>query len=93
MHFLYIIYSPSKNTYYVGETYNIDERLIKHREHSYSGSFTKIANDWITVLNHECSSKNDALFLETFIKRMKSKKFIIKVVENPTILTDILLNR
>jgi putative endonuclease len=93
MHFLYIIYSPSKNTYYIGETHNIDERLIKHREHSYYGSFTKIANDWVTVLNYACSSKNDALFLEAFIKRMKSKKFIIKVIENPTILTDILLNR
>ncbi|MEN9337288.1 MAG: hypothetical protein RLZZ500_2275, partial [Bacteroidota bacterium] len=32
----------------------------------------------------------DALFLERFIKKMKSKVFIEKVIQNPEILTDIL---
>jgi len=92
MHYLYIIYSPSKETYYVGETHDVFERLNKHNNHSYKGSYTRIANDWVMALNFECSSKNDALFLENFIKRMKSRKFIAKVIENPFILTDILHN-
>jgi len=93
MHFLYIIYSLSTNTYYVGETHNTDARLVKHNEHTYSGGFSKIANDWDVVLNFECRSKDDALFLEKFIKRMKSRKFITKVIKDPSILTDILQNR
>jgi len=93
MHFLYIIYSTSKNRYYVGETHNTNARLTKHNQHTYSGGFSKIANDWVVVLNFECRYKDDALFLEKFIKRMKSRKFIKKVIEDPSILTDILQNR
>tara|TARA_R100001369_G_C3287289_1_gene163226 strand:+ start:116 stop:253 length:138 start_codon:yes stop_codon:yes gene_type:complete len=42
------------------------------------------------VLQTETLSKEDAIFLEKFIKRMKSKKFIRKIVDNPGILKDIL---
>ncbi len=90
VHFLYILFSPSKNTHYIGETYNLNERLAKHDNHQYKGSFTKIANDWELVLHLKCHSKDDAIYLEKFIKRMKSKKFILKIIDNPNILTDIL---
>jgi putative endonuclease len=30
MHFVYILYSPSKNKFYVGETSNLEERLNQH---------------------------------------------------------------
>ncbi|MBK7964879.1 MAG: GIY-YIG nuclease family protein [Bacteroidetes bacterium] len=29
--FLYILYSPTINKYYVGETKDLDQRLIEHR--------------------------------------------------------------
>ncbi len=90
MHFLYIIFSESLDRYYVGETHNIDERLQKHKNHSYKGGFTKSANDWKLVLINECLSRNDALFLEKFIKRMKSKIFIKRVIQDSNILSDIL---
>ncbi len=92
-HFLYIIYSPSKNTYYVGETHNLEERLQKHKTHSYDGSFTKMADDWKVALNYPCNSKEDAVYLERSIKRMKSKKFIIKIIADQSILLDILRRR
>jgi putative endonuclease len=53
MHFLYIIYSRSIGTYYVGETHDMDERLAKHNNHIYSKGFTKSANDWIIALKFE----------------------------------------
>ena len=93
MHYLYIIYSPSKAKYYVGETHSITERIEMHNNHTYHGSFTKIASDWRIALNFECIHKDDALFLEKFIKRMKSKKFILKIIENPAILKNILNQR
>ncbi|MBP6556929.1 MAG: GIY-YIG nuclease family protein [Flavobacterium sp.] len=90
MHFLYILHSSSANKFYVGETDNIDSRLLKHNNHSYDGSFTKIAEDWRVVLQFECVSKHQALQLEKFIKKMKSKIFIQKTIINPEILTDII---
>ncbi len=90
-HYLYIIYSKSKNKYYVGETSDINERIIKHNTHYYDNSYTKIADDWKSVLNFQCENSENAIFLEKFIKKMKSTTFIKKIIENPLILEDILL--
>ena len=90
MHYLYIIYSKTADKFYIGETHDLEERLQKHNEHSYDNSFTKIAPDWKLVLQFDCINRNHALFLEQFIKRMKSRKFIEKIVSQPNILIDIL---
>ena len=87
---MYVLLSKSKTKYYVGETHNITERLQRHNNHTYNNSFTKIANDWEVTLTFECVNKTDAMYLEAFIKRMKSKVFIEKIIQNPQILTDIL---
>ncbi|MFE3868129.1 GIY-YIG nuclease family protein [Flavobacterium sp. LS2P90] len=93
MHHLYILYSKSANKFYIGETHNIDERIIKHNQHSYSDSFTKIANDWELVLLLNCSNREEATFLEKLIKKMKSRIFIEKIIINHAILKDILSKR
>ena len=90
MHYLYIIYSKLSDKFYIRETHDLEERLEKHKNHTYDNSFTKIASDWILVLKLECNERKDALYLEQFIKRMKSKKFIDKVVNEPSIPADIL---
>lgn len=92
-HFLYILYSKSSSRYYVGETHNIKDRIFKHNQHLYSSSFTKIANDWEVVLLHQCLDRTQALFLEKFIKKMKSKIFIQKIISNPEILNEIVLKK
>jgi putative endonuclease len=89
-HNLYILYSKSTTKYYIGETHDIEGRILKHNEHLYSNSFTKIADDWELVLSFECIDRVEALYLEKFIKRMKSKVFIEKIITTPQILSEIL---
>jgi putative endonuclease len=93
VHFIYVIYSNSVDKYYVGETHNVQERLDLHNNGSFDKSFTKIAKDWHTVLEFECADRGEALFLERFIKRMKSRKFIERLILNPEILSDVLSKR
>ncbi|MGB7786389.1 MAG: GIY-YIG nuclease family protein [Salinimicrobium sp.] len=93
MHFLYILYSKTANRYYVGETADLENRFQNHIDHKYKQGFTKAAEDWKVVLELKLDSKADALFLESFIKRMKSKIFTEKIIQNPSILQDILKNR
>ena len=90
MHYLYILHSITVNKYYIGETFNVNERLLKHNKHSYENSFTKVANDWKIVLSFKCDSKNQAVCIERFIKRMKSKVFIQKLIDDPAIINDII---
>ena len=93
MHFLYVLYSKSIDKFYIGESSNVEERLILHNEGYYKKSFTKKAKDWKIQLKYKCDSRSQALFLEKFIKRMKSKTFIQKVIDNPGILSNILEKR
>jgi len=85
MHYLYILYSKSSQKFYIGETNNLN--------HAYSNSFTKIADDWEIVLTFKCKDRDEAHYLESFIKRMKSKTFNNKLISDPSILKDILLKR
>ncbi|VAW14618.1 hypothetical protein MNBD_BACTEROID03-1624, partial [hydrothermal vent metagenome] len=75
MHFLYILLSPSLDKYYVGETSDPKHRLYQHNNHQFKKGFTKAAEDWAIVLQRKCSDKQEALYLERFIKRMKNRKF------------------
>ncbi|QOG02782.1 GIY-YIG nuclease family protein [Flavobacterium sp. MDT1-60] len=93
MHYLYILYSDSSQKFYIGETNNIEERILKHQNHSYQNSFTKIANDWRVLLTFDCLNREEAIYLEKFIKRMKSKTFNNKIITDPSIIKDILSKR
>ena len=89
MHFLYIIYSNSTDRFYVGETINPSERIKQHNNHLFKGSYTKAADDGEIMLELKVENKEKALYLEGFIKRMKSLKFIQKVIDKPDILEEI----
>ncbi|WP_273275245.1 GIY-YIG nuclease family protein, partial [Maribacter polysiphoniae] len=71
----------------------LEVRLEQHNQHHFKKNFTKAAEDWTIALSKKCTSKEDALYLEKFIKRMKSKKFIQKVIEKPEILDDLILKK
>ena len=90
MHYLYIIYSESINRYYIGESPDAEIRLGQHNNHYFNTNFTNAANDWKFSLKYRCQNREQALFLEKFIKRMKSRVFIQKIIENPEILSEIL---
>ena len=93
MHFLYIIHSDKLNRFYIGESENPKIRLEQHNSHYFKTNFTKAATDWKLVLTFECENKYDALYLEQFMKRMKSKIFIKKVINKPSILSDLLTKK
>ena len=90
MHYLYIIYSKTIDKYYVGETPDVENRITQHNNHHFKTSYTKAADDWTVLLKYQCQNKKEALFLEKYTKRMKSRKFIEKIIKNPEILSDIL---
>ena len=93
MHYFYIIYSEYVDRFYIGETNNLMLRLEKHNSHLFKKAYTKIAKDWKYVLTFETQTRVEALFLESFIKKMKSRKFIKKVIQDTTILEDLLIKR
>jgi len=86
MHFVYVIYSPSADIYYIGETVNVEERLIQHRQHAYAGSYTKIANDWEVAFLLRCKDRVSALKVEKHIKKAKSKVYLKRLQQDQSAL-------
>ena len=93
MYFVYIIYSTKLDNYYVGTTDDVERRLGEHNSKKYLDSFTCKGISWELKLSYLCEKSEIAYKLERFIKRMKSRKFIVKIIDDKTILDDICQNK
>jgi putative endonuclease len=76
MHYIYILFSISLDRFYVGETENVENRLEQHNNHFFKGSETVKARDWLLKKSICVESRTEARKVETYIKSMKSKKFL-----------------
>jgi putative endonuclease len=83
MFYTYILYSKATDKYYIGATSSLDGRLKKHN--NKNKGFTQQAEDWEIVYQKKFSEKADALKHEKEIKNWKSRKMIIKLIENGSV--------
>ena len=78
--FCYILYSTKLNKYYVGSTTDITRRLIEHNRGKEK--FTKTGVPWNLVYSEAFEELTQARKRETFIKKMKSRKFIESLISS-----------
>ena len=71
MFYVYIIYSSSKDKYYIGQTSNLEQRLETHRVRKNLG-----ANDWILKYSETFETRSEALKRELEIKNKKRRTYI-----------------
>ena len=89
--FCYILYSKSFDRYYVGYTSDIEERLKLHNTGYFGGkSYTRLTADWELYLLIPCDTINQAVFVESRIKKMKSRKYIENLKKYPEMIEKIL---
>jgi len=77
---VYILFSESKNKFYIGFTSNLEERLIRHNQKSKG--FTGNVNDWKTVYIENYETKELAHKRELQIKSWKSRIKIYELIKN-----------
>ncbi|MEO6638319.1 MAG: GIY-YIG nuclease family protein [Ginsengibacter sp.] len=79
MAFMYILYSEKLKKYYIGACIDIDRRLYEHNiGHS---KFTSTGIPWILKHQEFFDTLQEAKKRETYIKKMKSSKYIHKLIE------------
>jgi len=79
--YVYILYSQKIDRYYVGYTGDmLQERIRKHNT-NHKG-YTGIANDWELLYVESFSSKSDAMRRESQVKKRKSRKYLIQLIES-----------
>ena len=80
MYFLYILYSGSRDKYYVGSTGDLCSRLQSHNS-NHSG-FTGYTGDWKIIYTEEFETREEAYSRERKIKKWKSRKLIEKLISS-----------
>ncbi|SMD41857.1 putative endonuclease [Aquiflexum balticum DSM 16537] len=75
LYFVYIIYSPKINQFYIGSTNDLEARL-RHHNSGATPSTKKGAPEWTIRYIEDFQTKSDALKREIQIKRKKSRKYI-----------------
>jgi putative endonuclease len=74
MPYTYILFSKKLNKYYVGACTDIERRIYEHNiGHS---KFTSTGVPWILKYTEEFSTLPEAKKRESYIKKMKSRKYI-----------------
>jgi putative endonuclease len=68
---VYILFSETKNSFYVGYSSNLEERIIRHNQKSKG--FTGYVNDWKAVYTEKYFTKEEAQSRELQIKSWKSR--------------------
>ena len=75
----YILFSPSKNRFYIGSTSDELSQLIRRHNTNHKG-FTGNNADWILMYYEQFSTKKEALDRERQIKAWKSKVKILALI-------------
>ena len=74
-YFVYILFSEKCNKYYVGQTENLERRIVEHNI-GKGGSFSSTCFPWKLVYHESVASRPDAVKREQEIKGKKSRKYI-----------------
>ena len=78
MFIVYILYSQKLDRFYVGYTNQLERRISEHNRKK--GKYTDIGIPWIIVYTEEFDSKKNAKNREKYIKKQKSKQFILDLI-------------
>jgi len=72
--------------FYVGETYDIGQRLKYHNSILLNTNSTKNGIPWNQYMLIPCKNRSQARLIEHHIKRMKSKEYIRNLKRFPEML-------
>jgi putative endonuclease len=78
--FVYILQSKKYNRFYIGQTKDVNNRLVYHNS-GYSKS-TKAGRPWELVYTQTFSTRSEAMKYENKLKMMKSKEYLIKIINS-----------
>ncbi|MCB9345079.1 MAG: GIY-YIG nuclease family protein [Saprospiraceae bacterium] len=83
MHFVYILYSESSDMYYVGQTPDMETRMLFHNE--LGTGFTSNHRPWALMKSYDVGNSSLAHRVEKYIKKKKSRVFIKKLIYDDTL--------
>ena len=77
---VYILYSEKADRYYIGQTSELEERLMQHNQGD--SSYTKFGIPWKLVYKERCENRSEAMKREKKLKGSKNREYIRRVIHS-----------
>ena len=74
MYFVYILQSVHDKRRYIGQTDNLERRLIEHN--TGRSPYTKGRGPWVLIYWEEFETRTEAIIREHFLKSGKGREFL-----------------
>jgi putative endonuclease len=87
--FVYKLHSDTIDKYYIGQTEDIENRLLQHNSSS-NENWTQKGKPWRLCLSLVCSNRLLEIRIERFIKKQKSRVFIEKLIKDKNMQEEII---
>ncbi len=82
MFYIYILYSPTSDIFYIGYSANYKNRMNQHNS-SEKDTFSKKHRPWLLKAVFEAGrDKSDVMRIEKFIKKQKSRTLIERMISD-----------
>jgi putative endonuclease len=83
MYSIYALFNNKHKRIYIGQTENLKERLVLHKNKLFKNSYTaKLDGDWKLIHSEEVSTRKDALKREKQLKSYRGREFIKSLIES-----------
>ena len=79
---VYILQSESDESYYIGFTSNMEQRLDYHN--SGKSRYTSRKMHWVQVYEEKYQARSEAIKRETFLKKQRNRKFYEGLIQGTT---------
>ena len=79
--FFYILQSEKDDSYYLGQTANLKDRLKRHNQGR--SRYTKNRGPWKLVYQEEFTSRSESVRREQECKQKHSREFIEALINHP----------
>jgi len=78
MYFVYVLQSLTDNSFYIGYTSNIEDRLWEHNEGRTR--YTKRKRPWNLMYKEDYQTRAEAIKREKYLKKLKNKAHLAKII-------------
>ena len=78
---VYAIYNKKYNKIYIGQTQNIEERLILYNTGSFKNSYTsRFDGEWQLIYSEKVDTRQQALIREKQLKSYQGRQFVKRFI-------------
>jgi putative endonuclease len=76
MFYVYVIYNEQHKKIYIGQTNNIERRVIEHNLHRIKGYTARFKGEWRLILKESFTTRSEALRREKQLKEHQGREYI-----------------